>query len=373
MSIKIKDLVNSLTKLDEYSFSYDTFGDVNIVTKKGKRSEVTDNIVTILTVLLEDDYPTSPPIGLMEQAIDLVCKKNSFHPVRNFLDRLEWDGESRIKKWLSIVGGLPPNHYSEEFSDKFLIGCVARVMNPGCKLDNILIIEGEQGIGKSSMLKILASQWFSDAPFYIASKDSYIAMRGYWVIELPELMVLKRANSQMTKSFFSQRVDSYRPPYKRRNISFKRQCVFVGTTNEDKYLIDTTGNRRYWCVKINFVDGGWLLNNVKQLWAEARYQYDEGVKWYFEDTPYAVEEATNQRMLASLDFNQIANMTIGRKTTVTTAIIARQMGMENPTPNQMKDITSAMTKIGWQPSHVYDEDGSRVRGFAKPSETGVLI
>jgi putative DNA primase/helicase len=164
----------------------------------------------------------------------------------------------------------------------FLVSAVARVFQPGCQADCAIVLEGEQGIFKSSALRMLASdEWFSDSlPSDLKHKDAKDHLRGKWIIELPELAQFKRNEIETVKAFLSRRHEQYRPSYGRHEISYPRQCVFAGSTNEEHYLVDTTGNRRFWPVKCGRIDLIGIARDRDQLWAEAVHLYQQGTLWY---------------------------------------------------------------------------------------------
>jgi hypothetical protein len=194
-------------------------------------------------------------------AVATVADENRNHPVRNYLEELVWDGVPRLDSWLQRYLGvkvLPgigeeAKHralYVREVGRRWAISGVARIYRPGCKADHALVLEGRQGAGKSSALAALVpnADWFADEISDLGSKDSAQDLRGKWLLELAELSALKRGEIERVKAFMSRSVDHYRPSYGRRSQDFPRQCFFAGTTNAEEYLIDETGNRRWWPV-----------------------------------------------------------------------------------------------------------------------------
>jgi len=225
-----------------------------------------------------------PPERCMKAVYQAAESNQPVHPVRDFITSLKWDGVDRLETFLIEVAGAEDTPYTRAVTKKWLIAAVARIMQPGCKVDTMLILEGAQGIRKSTLLRELTGpEWFSDTPIMIGDKDGYQSMRGKWIIELAELSSLKGRDAEKAKAFFSSPVDYYRPSYARMNKEFKRQCIFVGTTNSDEYLSDSTGNRRYWPVhcnkRIDLVQVGELRN---QLWAEAYTRFLRGDTWYLD-------------------------------------------------------------------------------------------
>ncbi len=211
-----------------------------------------------------------------------------YHPVREYFNSLKWDGSPRIKTWLiNYCNADPavPVAYLEEVGSKFLISAVARVMRPGCKADHSLVLEGPQGVGKSTALSTLAGDdWFTDAlPSDLNSKDAAIHLRGRLIIEMSELSQFSRTEIETIKAYLTRKTDKYRPPFGRNELEIPRQCVFAGSTNSDGYLIDSTGNRRFWPVKVGAIKTSLLLQDRDQLWAEAYVRYLGGEAWHMTD------------------------------------------------------------------------------------------
>jgi predicted P-loop ATPase len=213
-------------------------------------------------------------------AISKYAHEHAFHPVRNYLDWLAWDGKGRLRTWLVKCFGAEENEYGEEIGKMFLISMVARIYRPGCKVDYMMILEGEQGLLKSLACNILAGGYFSDQLPDITSKEAFQHLRGKWLIEVAELHNYKRADIDHFKAFLTRQVERYRPPWGRKEVHEPRQCTFVGTTNKALYLRDATGNRRFWPVKTGEIDLDWLRANRDQLFAEAAQLYRAGVPWW---------------------------------------------------------------------------------------------
>jgi predicted P-loop ATPase len=230
----------------------------------------------------------------IERAVSLVAANASFHLVREWMDTIEWDQVPRIDRWLHTYLGAPLTAYSQAVGRWWLLSAVARTYQPGAKADHVLILEGTQGLGKSSALRALAgAEWFTDTPIDIGSKDAYMALRGHLIVELGELESLRRADAERAKAFFSSSVDSYRPPYGRAEIQVPRSCIFAGTVNHGQYLRDETGGRRYWPVACSRIDVPAIERDRAQLWAEAVSAYQDGAAWWPEtqaDRDLCVEE-----------------------------------------------------------------------------------
>lgn len=237
-----------------------------------------------------------------------------YHPVRDYLDGLAWDGVPRLYRWLKRYLGAGQDHlphdepssdygqYLEKAGELWLIQAVSRVRRPGFKADAVLILEGAQGAGKSTALRILfGDQWFSDTPIEIGSKDAYESIRGLWGFEMAELDSLNKADATRAKAFFSSATDRFRMPYGRRAKNYPRQCVIAGTTNHQIHLKDTTGNRRFWSVTTGAIDADGLARDRDQLWAEADYLFQQGRPWWPADEDrYLFEEQQDKRLDADV-------------------------------------------------------------------------
>jgi predicted P-loop ATPase len=213
-----------------------------------------------------------------------IARKNSYHPIKDYLNSLKWDGIERISHFFSDYCGTKKDEYTDHVAKSFFISAVARVMAPGCKVDTMLILEGVQGLGKSSLLRALCKdkEWFRDSAISLESKDAYTGLRGKWIIEMSELDSLNKAETTRIKSFISSPIDSYRPPYGRCDIDVPRQCVFTGTTNKSQYLKDETGNRRFLPVQCEYISIEDVEFNRDMLWAEAVTCYNMGELWYLD-------------------------------------------------------------------------------------------
>ena len=210
-----------------------------------------------------------------------VARDNSYHPVRAYLENLEWDHEPRIRTWLNqYLGAEACRTYLEAVGQAFLVSAVARILEPGCQADHVLVLEGKQGVGKTRTLQILGDPWTTDSLPDLHSKDAAVQLHGVWLVELAELAALRRSEIEATKAFITRRVDRFRPPYGRHAIEVPRQCVFIATTNEATYLRDPTGNRRFWPLRICKADIDALEQDRNMLWAEAVELYRRGTPWY---------------------------------------------------------------------------------------------
>ena len=265
----ISSVKSPLVRHDKFS-GQDTYV-VNTPWRAKKGERVTDKDANRIREWCSVNFKYEPKKDLVFDAVSNLADKCSFHPVQDYLNSLVWDGESRINTWMKdYLNAEDSGEALILISRRFLMGMVARVMQPGIKFDTMLILEGKQGIGKSSVGRILASEaWFSDTLPNIHDKDARLNLCGTWINEVPELANLKHSDVESYKSFFSAQTDRVRRPYGRNWEDFPRQTVFIGTTNAMSYLKDKTGNRRFWIVKIGEVQFAKLEKDKSQLLAEA--------------------------------------------------------------------------------------------------------
>ena len=223
-------------------------------------------------------------------AIGKVTDDRSYHPIRDYLSSLpEWDRTPRIETLLIDYLGAPDNRYVRAVTRKTLCAAVKRVLQPGIKFDTMLVLNGPQGVGKSTLIAKLGGEWFNDSLSLNDTKDKTAAekLQGFWIMEIGELAGLRKAEVETLRSFLSRQNDIYRASFGKRATPHLRQCVFFGTTNEESgYLRDTTGNRRFWPVKTpgTGYKHSWQLTReeIDQIWAEALYYVNSGEKIYLD-------------------------------------------------------------------------------------------
>lgn len=251
---------------------------------------VTDEIETGVALWMADVYALRARTSMVAEALRFVASQNKWHPVRDYLQGLTWDGTNRSHLLLSAYFGAQDNDLTRELGMRFLISCVARVMKPGCKVDTTLVLYGEQSEFKSTGLATLVPQreWFSDSTIDLHSKDAYQNLPGVWIYEFGEMDSIRRRDATVVKAFLSAQVDRYRPSYGRNVIQVPRQTVFTASTNEPTFLNDPSGSRRFWPVEVQGVQCARIEADRDQLWAEAITLYSSGERWWLDRNAEAV-------------------------------------------------------------------------------------
>lgn len=321
---------------------------------------------------------TPPTIA---DAIDSVARANRIHPIRDYLDGLVWDGTPRCNTWLARYLGAKDTDYTRAIGARFLLAAVARVYEPGCKVDNVPVLEGLQGRGKSTVARILAvnPEWFFDSDLPIGDKDAPQALAGKWIVELGELHALSRAAITVVKQFVSRQIDTYRPSFGRVAADYPRRWVAIGTTNADAYLTDPTGNRRWWPVETSEIDLAGLRADVGQLWAEARTRYEQREAWHVDSAELATLCASEQEARLQADpWDEVIGswlleptraVEFARVGYVTTAqVLAGALRLEIGRTERRDEmrVGECLTRLGWRKGKQRRVSGARVWPYMSP-------
>lgn len=266
--------------------------------------------------------------GIIDDALQEVTQDNKFHPVREYLKGLTWDGECRLDTLFIDYIGAEDTEYIRAVTRKWMCGAVARVMDPGVKFDTAIVLYGSQGLGKSLILERLGRKWFNNSLVDIKTKDALEQIQGSWIVELAELAPTYKNDNEIVKAFISRTSDRFRSPYGRRTEEYPRQCVFAGSTNNLMFLKDRTGNRRFWPItgdKDRKTKNSWDLSKdeIDQLWAEAYHYWSEGEPLVLEG---ALEEEALRIQLSHTEGGELVGL------------IEEYLEMELPEDWESKDI-----------------------------------
>ena len=334
---------------------HDEFQDQLLVVGAGGIGPLLDErAMEHLWLLVDEKFGFRPSKDLFWTVVAVAARKAGFHPVRDYLDGLAWDCTPRVDAWLSVYGGAEDSAYTRAVAALMLIAAVRRVRQPGCKFDEMLVLESEQGTDKSSALKVLAVEesWFTDdMPLNADGKGVIERLRGRWLVECAELRGMRRGDIEHVKAFLSRQMDRARLSYDRLNTEVARQSVFFGTTNSSKYLRDTTGARRFWPVRVKAFDLVALRRDRDQLWAEAAQREAAGESIRLDPALYAaaaVEQA--ERSVEDPFFEQIAHVLSGLTGKILNLDAWEIIGV--PINMRTQDINGrfgeAMKALGWE-------------------------
>ena len=338
-----------------------------------------DNDTTHLIEWLQAEaYGGSVEVGRVEAAVRAEAHRNSYSSAVEHLRSLpEWDGEERLSRFFLDVCGVDVSSaelgadeerealvdYLREVGIILFVGIVTRIMEPGSKFDTMVVLEGKQSIGKSTLLRVLAlkDEWFSDSlPHDLSSKDARLHLPGKLIVEMPEISQVNRSTIETIKAYLSAQSDTLRPPWGRHEITHRRQCVFVGTTNERNYLKDHTGNRRFLPVSCGRIDLALARKIREQLYAEALFEYRKGTRPVLSAAVEAVAERQQRERVVDdvwakpvRDYVRELRRAASRagKTEVEVAIadvLSEALGMERSRQDRAAEtrVGSILTRLG---------------------------
>jgi predicted P-loop ATPase len=305
------------------------------------------------------------------QAVEVVARDRSFHPVREYLSGLQYDGIARLDTWLSTCWGAERTAYTATIGRAMMIAAVARIDQPGCKVDTVPIFESDQGKMKSTAIKALFDPWFTDELADLGSKDAAMQTRGVWGIEVSELDSMARTDVSRIKAFITRTLDRFRPPYGSRLLESPRSCVFWGTTNSDAYLKDETGGRRFWPVKSGWINVDLIREIRDQLWAEAVVRYEAGESWWITKKETLADAERHQRDRYIGDpWDEIIGSYIDLHSEVTIDEVLRSaLSLEIGRCGQleMNRVARSLRALGCHRFQTRTTGGKRVWKYRKPS------
>lgn len=332
---------NAFTQSDEY-------------TGCGLEGRDLNDIGDILWSAFISELQFSAQATVIKRVLLAIAHERQYHPVIDYLDGLEWDGQCRIDRWLTHYCSADDTELNREFGSKLLIAGVRRIKNPGVKFDTMLVLEGAQGAGKSRLAAKLAvrDEWFCGS-LDLRSEDKTKAelLNRAWIVECQELDGLNKATGESLKRFLSTAIDTYRRSYARDASEQPRHCIIIGTTNEDTYLRDLTGNRRIWPVRVGSIDVDRFSNDVDQLWAEAVVRERAGESITLSKHLWSVAaELQAGRMVddayADVLEGHFADLT--GKVSMDSVKLLLGIDTDRMTPNDTRRIKAAMTGLGWE-------------------------
>jgi predicted P-loop ATPase len=363
-----RERAGPMFRLDTFSGETQLVRQIPLTSKElDKPRPVTDIDVFHCTCWLQSQGFVKISKSMMNTAIDVEATENAYSAAQAMLDNLpEWDGIERVDDFLTAVCGaevyvdgddedavVRRGEYVKAVSRKLFLSLIARITRPGCKVDTLVVLEGAQGTRKSSLLRAMCfgvDEWFSDSMPPISSKDARAHLAGKMIIELSEVDHLKTAGSDAMKVFLSAQDDKFRPSYGRREVLLKRQCVFIGTTNDTMYLKDMTGNRRFWVIKISEINLELAAAEMPQIWAEALIASKAGETHWFDDHVEAIAREEQEDRTAPEAWTEVIRDWIrtefGKTTQVVVIIpISQLMSLALGIPFDRQD-RSAATRVG---------------------------
>jgi hypothetical protein len=385
--IKSRSYINAAIalRLEEIKFSHDVFHNRKLVDGDAAENagpELSDAICRALRDHIIAKYGFDPGIENVQQAAERLCEANRFDPVCDYLASLQWDGIPRLDQWFTTYLGAADTELNRSIGRKMLLAAVRRIRHPGCKFDYAPVLEGQQGSGKSSALRILAGEEnFTDQPIlHLETRAQQEALEGVWICELSELNGLRRAETETVKNFLSKTEDSARPAYGRFYVRQPRRCIFVGTTNDNEYLRDTTGNRRFWPAQTSTIDLEALKRDRDQLWAEAALVETQDESLVIPGHLFgAASYQQEQRLMRDPWEDELADVS-GTKASsgdgteeerISSHYLMRiHLGLsaDRQTDMQAKRLRNVMNRLGWQgPKKMRIGEGEKpVMGYWRP-------
>jgi putative DNA primase/helicase len=337
--------------------------------------------------LIDSEYRIGIGSELVLEAVRAASHRVRFHPVRDWVRSIKWDGTKRLPTWLIDVMGAEDTEFTRSVGQCWAISAMARLFAPGCKVDTVPIFEGDQGTFKSSTIRALAGDaWFLEMNITdVSNKDAMQVLRRKWIAELPEFDGLSRAEQSNVKNYFSRQTDTYRPSYGKMAQDFQRQIVFAASTNKHQYLGDETGGRRYWPIRCR---GGnvTLARSIRdQFWAEAHVRYECGEPWHITDPAIldASREVQDARFRSDpweisvaewlAKPSQVGVSKAGAG--ITTADVLEGLGLDTAKRDNGHStrVGSILRRLGWEPGQQEWRNGVRARRYRPAGASDILV
>ncbi len=295
------------------------------------------------------------------------AKENSFHPIRDYLRSLKWDQTPRLDQWMKLCLGAPDTAFVRTVGRKTLVAAVARAFKPGCKVDTVLVLEGPQGIKKSTAIATLFGEAHTAESVNLFDQHNkmVMAMMGAWCVELAEFIAVAKRDQNTVKGMLSMKSDRVVLPYAKMASDHPRQCVFFGTINpgESGYLTDGTGNRRYWPVEVSKADTALIADRRDQLWAEAYRAFQNGEEWWLSDEEEALATRQVEHREKSDVWDELLKAKLGMVQTTTVGAALKEIGVpaERMDEKAQDRVAASLRRIGFisVPRKERGEDGKR--------------
>lgn len=355
------------------------FSFVNDIEGLGLEGRDLNDVADILTSRFQLELGFEASAAAIKSEIVAIAHEQAYHPIVDYLDGLVWDGTPRLDTMLRDYAEAEDTELNREFGAKFLIAGVRRVRQPGVKFDTMLVFEGNQGTGKSSFAEILAvrDEWFCGS-LSLKSDDKTKAelLAGSWIVEVQEMDGIRKASTHELKRFLSTRRDKYRRAYGRDARTYPRQCVIVGSTNDQKYLFDQTGNRRFWPVRGGKVQLQKLRMDVDQLWAEAAVREAAGESIVLSEHLWeAAAELADLRLIEDAFATVLSDWFADKTGRVSMDSVKLLLGFEGGrlSPIEVQRIKAEMDRLGWEEktNRLHDlaqQEQTQRRGFARGTQ-----
>jgi len=346
---------------------YDEFLDTIMTTWQGEARQWKDADDVLLQLYMQRHVGLTR-IGL--QTCHDAAVVAAFHDTRNeckdWLKSLAWDGVRRLSYLMSEGLGAPENTYTDAVGRCWVMSMVARVFRPGCKVDTVPVLEGTQGAGKSTALRILGGKWFTECHENVTHKDFYEVLKGHMLVEIAEMHSFTRAEVERIKGIISCQMDRYRKSYGRNTENHPRQTVLACTTNRDDWQRDDTGARRFWPVRCGNVNHDWLRDNRDQLFAEAVHLFNEGGSWWDVPMDLQNEEVESRRDADSWEA-VISGWLWNQNRPTTSEILSDCLKIEIGRHDQIaqKRVGRVMRVLGWRTVITKSTNGRSFRAWVK--------
>jgi len=372
-----ENIKRALDKM-EVELTYDIFAEKLYASWGGRRQVINDSYVERLWLHIDATYHFRPTLEFFRIVVEKLAHDNERHPVREYLNGLRWDGVPRVDTWLIKHARAADTQYVRAISALVLVGAVRRVRSPGCKFDEMLVLESEQGLLKSSALRALCpnEDWFSDdLPLNVDAKQVIERTLGKWIIEAAELSGLRASQAEHFKSMMSRPTDGpVRLAYARIPIERPRQFILVGTTNAHAYLTDSTGNRRFWPIRVEKFDVDGIVANREQLWAEAADREARGESHRLDPSLYQFAALQQERRRTDDAWENILSSAFSEEEShrFTSERVWEILGfpISQRGPTEQARVMLVMQRLGFRRMSVRDENKKVVKGWGRDQLTG---